>query len=41
MEERYLDAVKKGYEAVINSLSWIGEDIQIGNVCIGTGVADI
>ncbi|MDR1765119.1 MAG: glycoside hydrolase family 88 protein [Lachnospiraceae bacterium] len=25
---------------VTNSLAWIGDDIQIGNVCIGTGVGD-
>lgn len=40
MDENYLKAAKKGYEAVINSLGWIGEDVQIGNVCIGTGVGD-
>ena len=33
---RYLRA----YEAVIDSLSWEGEDLQVGNVCIGTGVGD-
>lgn len=31
---------KKGYEAVIHSLEWAGDDILIGNVCIGTGVGD-
>lgn len=40
MDASYLDAAKKGYEAVINSLGWEGEDIQIGNVCVGTGVGD-
>jgi len=40
LDEKYLDIAKKGYEAVINSLSWEGDDIQIGNVCVGTGVGD-
>ena len=36
----YADAARRGYEGVIRSMEWIGEDIQIGNVCIGTGVGD-
>lgn len=40
MGEEYADAACRGYEAVINSLEWKGEDLQIGNVCIGTGVGD-
>jgi len=36
----YADAAKRGYEGVIRSLEWKGEDLQIGNVCIGTGVGD-
>ena len=36
----YADAAKRGYEGVIRSIGWDGEDIQIGNVCIGTGVGD-
>jgi unsaturated rhamnogalacturonyl hydrolase len=36
----YADAAKRGYEGVIRSLEWQGEDLQIGNVCIGTGVGD-
>lgn len=36
----YMVQAWKGYEAVIKSLKWQGEDIQIGNVCIGTGVGD-
>ena len=36
----YAEAARRGYEGVIQSLEWIGEDIQIGNVCIGTGVGD-
>ena len=33
-----LDAAKKGYEGVIRSLNWEGNDLLIGNVCVGTGV---
>ena len=40
MGEEYADAACRGYEAVINSLEWKGEDLQIGNGCIGTGVGD-
>lgn len=40
LEDKYLEQADKGYNGVINSLSWDGEDIQIGNVCIGTGVGD-
>jgi unsaturated rhamnogalacturonyl hydrolase len=36
----YAEAAKRGYEGVIRSLEWKGEDLQIGNVCIGTGVGD-
>ena len=31
---------RRGYEGVIRSLTWEGEDIQIGHVCVGTGVGD-
>ena len=40
LDAGYIVNAKKGYEAVINSLTFEGEDIQIGNVCIGTGVGD-
>ncbi len=40
LDKSCLSAAWKGYHAVINSLTWQGEDIQIGNVCIGTGVGD-
>jgi unsaturated rhamnogalacturonyl hydrolase len=33
-------AAQRGYEGVINSMGWIGDDLQVGNVCIGTGVGD-
>ena len=29
---------KRAFDGVVNSLEWQGEDIQIGHVCIGTGV---
>ena len=38
LPREYADAAKRGYEGVIRSLSFEGEDLQIGNVCIGTGV---
>lgn len=40
MDAKYLEIAKKGYEGVINSLTWEGEDLMVGNVCIGTGVGD-
>lgn len=36
----YLIQAQKGYEGVINSLTWNGEDLLIGAICIGTGVGD-
>jgi len=40
LEQSYLANARKGYEGVINSLVWEEDDIQIGGVCIGTGVGD-
>lgn len=40
LDKKYFQYAKKGYEAVIHSLEWAGDDILIGNVCIGTGVGD-
>lgn len=40
LDKKYLKQAKKGYEAVIASLGYVGEEVQIGNVCIGTGVGD-
>ena len=40
LEASFFVKAKKGYQAVIRSLRFEGEDIQIGNVCIGTGVGD-
>lgn len=40
LEDSYLEQAKKGYEGVINSLKWDGDDILIGEVCIGTSVGD-
>lgn len=38
LSKEYLAYAKKGYEAVINSLKWEGENLLVGDVCIGTGV---
>ena len=35
-----LEQARKGYDAVLRSLSWDGDDLLVGNVCIGTGVGD-
>lgn len=40
LPEQYAQVAQKGYEGVIRSLTFEGEDLQIGNVCIGTGVGD-
>lgn len=40
LPKQYRENAVKGYEGVIRFLTWQGEDIQIGNVCIGTGVGD-
>ncbi len=40
LPEAYLENARRGYEAVIRSLTWEGEDLQLGSVCIGTGVGD-
>lgn len=40
LDKTYLKQAQKGYEAVIRSLDWDGEEIQIGNVCVGTCVGN-
>lgn len=40
LDASYRENALRGYEGVIGSITWEGEDIQIGNVCIGTGVGD-
>ena len=40
MDKKYLENARRGYEDVINSLGWDGENVLIGNVCIGTCVGD-
>lgn len=35
-----LEAARKGYEGVIRRLALDGQDVLLGNVCIGTGVGD-
>ncbi len=41
LDESYIEKAKKGYEGVINSLTWDGDDLLIGSICIGTGVGDL
>ncbi|MDR1262197.1 MAG: glycoside hydrolase family 88 protein, partial [Oscillospiraceae bacterium] len=36
----FLPYALNGYDGVINSLSWRGDDLIVGGVCIGTGVGD-
>ena len=38
--EEYLAPARKGYEAVIRSLTFDGKDLLIGDVCVGTGVGN-
>lgn len=40
LDASYLEHAKKGYEAVIRNLTWEGDDLLIGGVCVGTGVGD-
>ena len=40
LPESYRENALAGYAGVIRSLTWEGENLQIGNVCIGTGVGD-
>lgn len=40
LADTFLDNARRGYKGVIDSLTWEDGDIQIGNVCIGTGVGD-
>jgi len=36
----YLDHARKGYEGVVKSLTWDGEDLLLGEICIGTPVGN-
>lgn len=36
----YWENIKEGYEGIIQSLSWEGKNLLVGEVCIGTGVGD-
>lgn len=40
LPQEYLKYARRGYEGVIRSLEWAGEDLLVGGVCIGTGVGD-
>ena len=37
LDKAYLEAASKGYEGVIKSLEWQGDDLLIGDICVGTG----
>lgn len=40
LDSSYLERARSAFSGVVSTLTWQGEDIQIGNVCIGTGVGD-
>lgn len=40
LDRKYLQNAKKGYNAVIASLEYDGDNVLIGKVCVGTGVGD-
>ena len=40
MDRTALDAARRAFDGVTASLTWEGDDLQIGHVCIGTGVGD-
>lgn len=40
LDVTYLEKARKGYEGVLRSLTYHNGDLQIGDVCIGTGVGD-
>lgn len=40
LDASYLEQAQKGYQGVLRSLTWSGEDLQIGGICVGTCVGD-
>lgn len=40
MGEEALAAARRAFAGIVNSLTWDGSNLQIGHVCIGTGVGD-
>ncbi|MCL1801377.1 MAG: glycoside hydrolase family 88 protein [Promicromonosporaceae bacterium] len=38
--EIYQLSAQRGYQAIIDSLRWSGNDLIVGDICIGTGVGD-
>lgn len=40
LDKSYLEQAKKAFEGVIDTLSYKGEDLIIGGICVGTGVGD-
>ncbi|MDR2504586.1 MAG: glycoside hydrolase family 88 protein [Oscillospiraceae bacterium] len=41
LPDEYLKYARRGYEGVIDTLKWNGEDLIVGKVCVGTGVGDL
>lgn len=41
MDEKHLEAARRGYEGVVARLGFENEDVLIGNICVGTGVGDL
>ncbi len=40
LDSSYLEQAQRGFQGVIDSLEWDGENLMVGKVCIGTGVGD-
>ena len=40
LPDSFRENALRGYEGVIASIGWEGNDIRIGGVCVGTGVGD-
>ena len=40
LSSEYEKIAWRGYEGVIRDLNWDGDDLLVGNVCIGTGVGN-
>jgi len=38
LNKSYMENAHKGYQGIINSLSFEGEDLLVSNICVGTGV---
>lgn len=38
MDNKYMECAKKGYEGVIDTITFSGDDLEVNRVCIGTGL---